>query len=140
MPTLFTKIIDGDLPGRFVWKDEHCVSFLTIQPLRPGHILVVPRQEVDHWIDLDDELAGHLMRSSKVLGHALQRAFPATKVGLKIVGLEVPHVHIHLVPIDEIDDLDFARAKEVSAEEMDCVARQIREALKELGRSEVTDQ
>ena len=86
MPTLFTRIIQGELPGRFVWKDELCVAFLSIEPLRPGHTLVVPRREIDHWIDVPDELHGHIAQVSKRLGHALQAAFRPAKVGVMIAG------------------------------------------------------
>ena len=75
MPTLFTRIIQGELPGRFVWKDEHCVAFLSIEPLRPGHTLLVPREEIDHWIDVPDALHAHLAKVAKELGIALQAAF-----------------------------------------------------------------
>jgi len=110
MPTIFTRIIEGDLPGRFVWRDDRCVGFLSINPLQPGHTLVVPVAEVDHWIDLDDELAAHLMTISKRIGEAQQQVFSPAKVGLMIAGLEVPHVHLHVVPIRGVHDLDFANA------------------------------
>ena len=110
MASVFTMIIDGDLPARFVWKDERCVAFLSINPLAPGHTLVVPRQEVDHWIDLDGELLAHVTGVARVIGAALQRAFDPVKVGAMIAGLEVPHVHLHLVPIRGVHDLDFAQA------------------------------
>lgn len=110
MPTIFTRIIDGELPGRFVWRDERCVGFLSINPLQPGHTLVVPIAEVDHWIDLDDDLVSHLMVVSKQIAVAQQRVFSPVKVGLMIAGLEVPHVHLHVVPIRGVHDLDFANA------------------------------
>ncbi|HUR29554.1 MAG TPA: HIT family protein, partial [Planctomycetota bacterium] len=110
MPTLFTRIIQGELPGRFVWKDEQCVAFLSIEPLRPGHTLLVPRAEIDHWIDVPDALHAHLARVAKRLGIALQAAFKPSKVGVMIAGLEVRHVHWHLIPIHELGDLNFARA------------------------------
>jgi histidine triad (HIT) family protein len=111
MPTIFTRIIDGELPGRFVWRDERCVAFLTINPLKPGHTLVVPRAEVDHWLDLEPDLAAHLMTVAQTIGQALQRGFSPARVGLIIAGLEVPHVHLHVVPFDTMADLDFARAE-----------------------------
>ena len=98
MPSVFTRIIDGELPARFVWKDDRCVAFLGHRPLRPGHTLVVPRLDVDHWVDLEPELLGHLMGVSHRIGQALQHGFHPLKVGMIIAGLEVPHVHVHLVP------------------------------------------
>lgn len=110
MATVFTKIIQGELPGRFVWRDERCVGFLSINPLRTGHALVVPVAEVDHWLDLDPELNSHLMAVSQRIGRAQMAAFAPTRVGLMIAGLEVPHVHLHVVPIDGVHDMDFANA------------------------------
>lgn len=140
MTSLFTKIIRGELPGRFVWADELAVAFLTIQPLRPGHTLVVPRQEVDHWIDLEPALAAHLTEVARLVGHAIAAAFEPTKVGLMIAGLEVPHTHLHVVPIHELHDLDFDRADPNPAPEaLDEAAERIRAALRAQGRSEVSD-
>ena len=110
MATVFTKIIQGELPGRFVWRDERCVGFLSINPLRTGHALVVPIEEVDHWLDLDPDLNSHLMAVSQHIGQAQMAAFSPTRVGLMIAGLEVPHVHLHVVPIDGVHDMDFANA------------------------------
>lgn len=110
MATIFTRIIQGELPGRFVWRDDVCVAFLSINPLRPGHVLVVPIVEVEHWIDLEPGVWAHLMTVSRTIGTALQAAYNPTKVGLMLAGLEVPHVHVHLVPIDGVHDLDFANA------------------------------
>ena len=110
MATVFTKIIQGELPGRFVWRDDRCVAFLSINPLRHGHALVVPVVEVDHWLDLDAELNSHLMAVSQKIGQAQMAAFSPTRVGLMIAGLEVPHVHLHVVPIDGVHDMDFANA------------------------------
>ena len=127
MPTLFTRIIQGELPGRFVWKDEHCVAFLSIEPLRPGHTLLVPREEIDHWIDVPDALHAHLAKVAKELGLALQAAFKPAKVGVMIAGLEVRHVHWHLIPIHELGDLNFARAdKKARPEDLDAAADLLR--------------
>jgi len=140
MPTLFTRIIDGELPGRFVWRDAHCVAFLSIAPLRPGHLLVVPRAEVDHWIDLDDALAAHLMVVSRTLGVALQTAFEPTKVGLTILGLEVRHVHLHLVPMRSEADMNFANADaNARGEDLEAAAEKIRAALRDAGASGVSE-
>jgi len=110
MASVFTRIIDGELPGRFVWRDERCVAFLSINPLRHGHVLVVPIEEVDHWLDLAPDLNGHLVEVAQRIGQAQMAAFSPTRVGLMIAGLEVPHVHLHVVPIDGVHDMDFANA------------------------------
>lgn len=111
MATVFTKIIQGELPGRFVWRDDRCVGFLSINPLRHGHALVVPVDEVDHWLDLDPAANAHLMEVSQRIGQAQMAAFSPARVGLMIAGLEVPHVHLHVVPIDGVHDMDFANAQ-----------------------------
>jgi histidine triad (HIT) family protein len=140
MATIFTKIIEGELPGRFVWKDERAVAFLTINPVKPGHTLVVPREEVDHWIDLDPDLARHVMGVCHGVGRAIQQAFTPTRVGQAILGIEVPHVHVHLIPIDAIADLDFSKADtNPKAEALDAAAERIRRALTALGYAEVAD-
>jgi len=130
MSTLFTKIIDGDLPGRFVYRDEVCVAFLTIAPICTGHTLVVPRLEIDHWIDLPDEVAGHLAIVARKIGAAQVAAFGASRVSLIIAGLEVPHTHLHVLPITSESDIDFKKADtSVSAETLDAVADALRSAL-----------
>jgi histidine triad (HIT) family protein len=140
MASVFTMIIDGQLPGRFVWKDERCVALLSINPLAPGHTLVVPREEVDHWIDLDPDLAKHLMGVSQKIGIALQYGFKPAKVGMMIAGLEVLHVHLHLVPIAGVHDLDFANAELApNPDDLDAAADRIRAALRALGHSETSD-
>jgi histidine triad (HIT) family protein len=105
--SIFTRIIDGELPGNFVWKDDHCVAFLSNRPLRPGHTLVVPRLEIDHWLDLEADLLAHLISTAQTIGRAQMAAFKPARIGLILVGLEVQHVHFHVVPIDGPHDLDF---------------------------------
>ena len=100
MATVFTKIIEGELPGRFVWRDDRCVAFLSINPLRHGHTLVVPIEEVDHWLDLDPDLNAHVLAVGQKIGQAQMAALSPTRVGLIIAGMEVPHMHLHVVPID----------------------------------------
>ncbi len=134
MATLFTKIIDGEIPGRFVWRDDQVVAFLTVAPLKPGHVLVVPIEEVDHWLDLETDLLDHVMSVAQTVGRAVDRAFAPQKVGLIIAGLEVPHTHVHVVPIAGEGDLNFANADgNASAETLDTAAAQIRQALEDLG-------
>ncbi len=111
MPSVFTRIIDGELPARFVWQDPQCVAFLSIAPLRPGHTLVVPRLEIDHWVDADPALLAHLITTAQVIGRAQLAAFHPARIGLLVAGLEVPHLHLHVVPIDGVHDLDFANQK-----------------------------
>jgi histidine triad (HIT) family protein len=134
MPSVFTKIMNGELPGRFVYQDDKAVAILTISPIRQGHTMVVPRAEIDHWIKLPPDLAQHLMLVSLKVGNAIQRAFNPTKVGVAIIGIEVPHVHIHLVPIDNVSDLDFSKQdKNPNPADLDAAAEKIRKALKEVG-------
>ncbi len=140
MATLFTRIIDGELPGRFVWRDDRAVAFLTISPIQPGHTLVVPRVEVDNWLDLDPALAAHLMTVAQTVGNAQRDVFGRDRIGLIIAGLEVPHVHLHVVPITTEADLDFGRADpDPSPEALDDAAADLRSGLRGLGASGVTD-
>lgn len=110
MSTVFTMIINGDIPGTFVHRDDRCVAFMSINPMTPGHTLVVPIEEHDHWIDLDPDLTAHLFAVSRRIARAQERAFGCEKVGLIIAGYEVPHTHIHLVPTNEMSELSFANA------------------------------
>ena len=140
MATIFTRIIEGELPGRFVWRDDECVAFLSINPLRPGHTLVVPRSEVDHWIDLPADANAHLMRVAHEIGAAQMAAFTPARIGLIIAGLEVPHVHLHVVPIQSESDLNFANVDLApSAASMDTAAAAIRSALRARGAPQVAD-
>ncbi len=133
MSSVFTKIIEDEIPARFVYRDENVVSFLTINPITPGHILVVPVKEVEHWVDLDEETLKSLMLVSQKLGKAIENSFQCEKVGMTIVGLEVPHVHIHLMPINTVTDMDFAKADpSPSPELMDAVQTKIIAALSEV--------
>lgn len=140
MPTIFTKIIDGEIPGTFVWRDDRCVAFMSINPLRAGHVLVVPRDEVDHWLDCPPDLLAHLMAVSSSIGEAIQRVHNPTKVGFMIAGLEVPHLHIHLVPIDGVNDLDFANAAaSIDRDELEEQADSLRYVLTSMGAGGVAD-
>ena len=104
MPSVFTMIIQGDLPGTFVWRDDRCAAFMSINPIAHGHTLVVPIDEIDHWLDVSPDLQQHLF------GIAQQRAFETDRVGLIVAGFEVPHMHIHVIPAQAMSDLDFANA------------------------------
>ncbi|MFO7778880.1 MAG: HIT family protein [Nitriliruptoraceae bacterium] len=137
MASVFTRIIDGELPGRFVWRDEQVVAFLSIGPLAPGHTLVVPRVEVDHWIDLDPATWQRVGAVTQTIGRALQAAFDPPRIGTAIAGFEVPHCHVHVVPLRELADLDFARVDpDPDPAELDEAAERIRSALRELGHGD----
>jgi histidine triad (HIT) family protein len=110
MATLFTRIITGELPGTFVHQDEHCVAFMTINPISRGHLLVVPRLEIDQWTDLPDEISQHCFTVAKHIAAAQKLALGCTRVALIIAGFEVPHCHIHVIPAESIDDVSFANA------------------------------
>ena len=110
MPTIFTRIIDGEIPGRFVWQDDVCVAFMDVRPLAPGHVLVVPRAEVNHWTDLPADTATHLMAVAQRIGQAQRELLTPQRIGLMIAGFEVPHVHVHVVPLQSMADLDFGQA------------------------------
>ncbi len=130
MGTIFSRIIAGQIPGTFVHRDETCVVFMSINPLAPGHALVVPIAEIDHWIDLPDTVAAHLFVVAQRIGKAQQRAFTCDKVGLIIAGYEVPHTHLHVIPTTNMSQLNFANAaSSVTRDDLEATAEAIREAL-----------
>jgi histidine triad (HIT) family protein len=136
--TIFTRIIDGESPGTFVWRDQDTAAFMSINPLMPGHVLVVPRVELAHWIDLDASTATHLFEVARVIGTAQYAAFSCAKVGLIIAGYEVPHVHVHVVPTTAQEQLSFANAaRSVDAADLEAAAEAIRSQLRAAGRLEV---
>jgi len=140
MATIFTQIIEGKLPARFVWKDDRCVVFLSIRPLRPGHCLVVPREEIDHWIDLEPDLLCHLAETAQAVGRALMAGFEPERIGVMLAGLEVPHCHFHVVPIRGLHDLDFGNQDpHPDPKMMDEAADTIRGELRRLGCVQVSD-
>ena len=110
MPTVFTRIINRELPGRFVYEDEHCAAFLTIAPVTPGHTLVVTRREVDDWLDLSPEELNGLWAACATVSRGIDRVYKPAKVAAMLIGLEVPHVHVHLIPINSESQLNFANA------------------------------
>lgn len=138
MPTVFSKIIAGDIPGTFVWDDGICVAFLSINPLAPGHTLVVPRQEIDHWVDADPALIAHLFEVTRIVGVAQKQALGCHRVGVIIAGYEVPHCHIHVIPTNTMANLDFSNAaSSVDRIEMESAAESIRGALRSAGHTHV---
>jgi len=110
MATIFTKIHAREIPGHILWEDSICFAFLDIRPINRGHTLVVPIQEIDMWTDLSEETASHCMKIAKLIGEAQMKAFNPKRVGLMIAGFEVPHVHLHVIPINDMSHLDFANA------------------------------
>lgn len=120
MPTLFTRIIEGEIPGRFVHRDDRCVAFLTIEPMYPGHTLVVPIEEYDHWIDLPEDLNAHVWTVAQRIGRAIHAEFAPARIGVLVVGEEVPHVHVHVTGFDSVGQLGFANVRrDVTPEEFD---------------------
>jgi len=139
MTTVFTKIIHGDLPGAFVWRDEHCVGFLSINPLAPGHVLVVPIEEIDHWIDASPELVAHLFAVAHTIGRAQREAFDCDRIGVIVAGYEVPHTHVHVIPTSSMSQLNFANAaSSVSPEDLEAWAESIRTRLRGAGATGVS--
>ena len=130
MATIFTRIIQGEIPGTFVWRDEHCVAFLSINPLAHGHTLVVPIAEIDHWVDATPELAAHLFEVTHRVAQAQREAFTPERVGVIIAGYEVPHAHIHVVPTTSMSQLDFSSAQEhADRNELEAAAAALRARL-----------
>ncbi|MGV0641892.1 HIT family protein [Mycolicibacterium sp. XJ2546] len=133
MATVFSKIINGELPGRFVYEDDEIVAFLTIEPMTQGHTLVVPRAEIDHWQEIEPAVFGRVMEVSQLIGKAVCRAFSADRAGVIIAGLEVPHLHVHVFPAYNLTDFGFAHVdRNPSAESLDEAQAKIKAALAEL--------
>ncbi len=130
MASIFTRIINGDIPGRFIWDDETCIAMLDIRPLHPGHTLVIPKVEIDQWTDLPADVASHLMTVAHRVAQAQKATIECERIGLMIAGFEVPHTHVHVVPLQTMAELDFRNA-DVSpkADELDAMAEQLRAAL-----------
>ena len=140
MPSIFSRIIAGELPARFVWKDDQCVAFLTNRPLRPGHVLVVSREEIDHWIDLDAGLLAQMAETAQAIGKAQMAGFKPARIGVLVAGLEVPHCHVHVVPIRGVHDLDFDNQDpDPEPSVMDEAAATIRRELRRLRYTQVAD-
>ena len=136
--SVFTMIIRGDLPGRFVWRDDEVVAFLTIGPVQPGHTLVVPVAQVDRWTDVDLSTWTRVTEVSHHVGRALDAAFGRSRVGVVVAGLEVPHCHVHLIPMDHESELSFANVDpSPDPAALDAHAEAIRGALRELGHTDV---
>jgi diadenosine tetraphosphate (Ap4A) HIT family hydrolase len=133
MTTIFSRIINGELPGRFVYSDDEMVAFLTIAPVTQGHTLVVPRAEIDQWQDLEPEVFNRIIGVSQLIGKAVRKAFDAPRAGLLIAGLEVPHLHIHVFPAYSLSDFNIGGADpNPSPESLDEAQAKIKAALAEL--------
>lgn len=127
MATIFSKIIAGEIPSHKIAENDEFFAFLDINPVAEGHTLVVPKKEVDYLFDLDDDLLGRMMVFSKKVARAIEKAIPCKRVGITVIGLEVPHAHIHLVPIQKESDIYFGNPKlKKSPEELAEIAEKIR--------------
>ena len=126
MPSIFTRIINGEIPSHKIDEDVHCYAFLDINPNAVGHTLCVPKQEVDKLFDLDQETYMHLMQFSKRIAAALEQAVPCKRVGMAVVGLEVPHAHVHLIPIHQMTDMSFQTKIKMQEEDFISLAKKIR--------------
>lgn len=134
MTTVFSRIISGELPGRFVWSDEQAVAFLSINPLAPGHTLVVSRREVDRWTDAPADLVAHLTRVAHAVGNAIDAVWGPPRLGLLVAGFEVPHLHMHVFSASGMASFDFANcAATVDPAEQDRYAEALRDALRAAG-------
>jgi histidine triad (HIT) family protein len=134
MTSIYSRIIAGEIPGRFVWRDDRAVAIVDIRPLSKGHTLVIPVAEVDHWTDLEPTLAAHLMTVAHAVANAQKHAWNPARVGLMIAGFEVPHVHLHVMPAPSMAAFDFAQADpHASPESLDAVMHELRQALRSLG-------
>ncbi|MEI2759278.1 MAG: HIT family protein [Bacteroidia bacterium] len=131
MGTIFTKIINGEIPAYKIEEDNNYLAFLDINPLAPGHVLVVPKREEDYIFDLEDEELSGLIVFAKKVAAALKQAVPCKRIGVTVIGLEVPHTHIHLIPINNIDDMNFSKPKmKLSDEQLELVRLKIKSFLK----------
>ena len=138
MPTVFSLIIEGRIPGTFVWRDDLCVAFMSINPMAPGHTLVVPIAEVDHWVDGDPELIAHLFEVTRIIGVAQKAAFGCERVGVILAGYEVPHTHVHVIPTNDMRELSFANAAAtVDRDDLEAAAEVIRAQLRRSGHEHV---
>jgi len=130
MESIFSKIVSGDIPAHKVAETLEYLAFLDINPLTEGHLLVIPKQEVDYIFDLDSEAYVGLMMFAQIVAKGLKRAIPCERIGVSVIGLEVPHAHIHLIPINNMDDMNFSRPKlKLSDEKLAEIAEKIREQL-----------
>ena len=126
MPSLFSKIVKGEIPCHKVMEDANYLAFLDIRPINPGHTLVIPKKEIDYIFDLDDQVLSGLLIFARKVAHKIRKSVDCQRVGIMVAGLEVPHAHVHLVPITSVGDLNFAKAKPAAADELAKLAEKIR--------------
>jgi len=130
MASIFTKIVNGEIPCYKIAETENCLAFLDVMPLRAGHTLVIPKKEVDNYYDLEDDLFQEVNALAKRVSAAIKKSVPCSRVGVAVIGLEVPHAHVHLVPINSLSDLDFTKERaKFTQEEFNSLAKQIAENL-----------
>ncbi len=130
MASLFSRIVSGEIPCHLIYEDEHYLAFLDVFPLVEGHCLVIPKMEVDYIFDLDDDVLAGLFLVSKKVAKAIGKAIPCKKVGISVIGLEVPHTHVHLIPMNKVADMNFtSEKKSFSKEEMEMTAMKIRQCM-----------
>jgi histidine triad (HIT) family protein len=129
VPSLFTKIVNGEIPSYKVAETDRFLAFLDVFPLAKGHVLVIPKQEIDYIFDIDDAQLAELHVFAKSVARKMQRVLPCERIGMAVIGLEVPHAHIHLIPLKSVEDINFSRPKlKFSTEEMESIAESIRTA------------
>ncbi len=129
MPSIFTKIVSGEIPAHKVHEDDRFLAFLDINPLREGHTLVIPKVEIDYFFDLPDDLLRDIMVFAREVARKIEAVIPCERIGITVIGLEVPHTHVHLIPIDSVTDMNFAKPKlSLSQSEMADLAEKIRKA------------
>jgi len=135
--SIFTRIIIGEIPGRIIWRDSTCIAMVDIRPLNRGHVLIIPIAEVDRWTDLLPDTAAHCTRVAHAVGRAQMASFAPERIGLMIAGFEVPHTHLHVVPLDHMGHLDFHQADaDADPSDLDDVAEALRTALRSAGHPE----
>jgi histidine triad (HIT) family protein len=133
MPSIFSRIIIGEIPAWKVAESEHFLAFLDVNPLAKGHTLIIPKVETDYFFDLSDEEISGIMLFSKKVASALRSTLPCLRIGMSVIGLEVPHAHVHLVPLNSMGDINFSNSRlNLSAEEMEAIAASIRSAYDKL--------
>lgn len=130
MSTIFSRIIRGEIPCHKIAENEKYFAFLDIMPLAPGHVLVVPKVEIDYIFDLDEEILSGLLPYAKIIAKAMEKVMPCERIGISVIGLEVPHAHVHLIPLRTMDDINFSRPKmKMTNAELETIAFKIRAAI-----------
>ena len=132
-PTVFTRIINGEIPGRFVWADDVCVAFATIEPQTRGHVLVVPREEIESYVDAPEKTVAHLAVVARRIAATQVRVFDAVRPGIIVVGLDVPHLHVHVLPLHQASDVNPSSAAAAEGDDLDAAMTELRAGLVEDG-------